>query len=310
MIERFDLKTRFLWLAALSLIFTPYTSAFAQVPTPGGWDFTFDGGFASQTDVDLDGDSDSFGMDRMFYSAAVAYRWNYRNSVGLSVGTGTSDYDFEDSGGEMTAQPWDEIDEFRVSAPMRFALGDTSTIFAIPTLRYNGEDSASSSDSRTWGFLGGVAWRLDEKLTIGPGLGVFSRLEGSTRVFPILLIDWKIAERWSLSTGSGLASSQGPGLALNYQLSDHWTLGLAGRYEEVQFRLGDESAAPGGVGEDMALPMVFTAAWNPNESVRIGLFAGVKLGGELTLFDETGKTIESRGYGAAPVMGATIEFRL
>ena len=300
-------KTR---LAILSLSLALCAPTFAQAPSPGGWSFTFDAGFASQTESDLDKDSGSFEADHTFYSAAVDYRWNYRNSVGLSLGAGTSDYDFRDADGEMTAEPWDEIDEFRVSAPMRLALGDTSTLFAIPTLRYNGEDGASTSDSQTWGLLGGVAWRLSEDLTIGPGLGVFSRLEGSARVFPILLIDWNITERWSLSTGRGLAASQGPGLTLGYRLSEQWRLGLAGRWEEVQFRLGDDSAAPGGVGEDSALPLVFTAAWEPSESVRIGLFAGVEFGGELTLYDSAGRRVESRDYDAVPVMGATIEFKL
>ena len=91
-----------------------------------------------------------------------------------------------------------------------------------------------------------MAWRINEDLTVGPGIGVFDRIEDSTRVFPILLIDWNIRERWNLSTGRGLAASQGPGLTLSYNLSPAWSFGLSGRYEEVQFRLDDEGPAPGG----------------------------------------------------------------
>ena len=297
-------------LAAAGLTLALCAPAFAQAPSPGGWTFTLDGGFAVQPEADLDGDAGAYELHRTFYAASVDYRWNFRNSVGLSVGGGETDFDFRDSDGASVDGPWDEIDELRASVPMRFGLGQTSTLFAIPTLRYNGESDASSSDSQTWGLLGGVAWRLGEDLTIGPGLGAFSRLEGSTRVFPILLIDWDISERWSLSTGRGLAASQGPGLTLGYRLSEQWRLGLAGRYEEIQFRLGNDGAAPGGVGEDRALPLVFTAGWQPNESVRLGVFAGVEFGGELTLYDSAGRITESRDYDTVPVYGATFEFRL
>ena len=282
----------------------------AQAPSTGGWTFTLDGGFAVQPEADLDGDAGAFELHRTFYAASVDYRWNYRNSVGLSLGGGETDFDFRDGDGAGVDGPWDEIDELRVSVPMRFGLGQTTTLFAIPTLRYNGESDAGSSDSQTWGLLGGVAWRLGEDLTIGPGLGAFSRLEGSTRMFPILLIDWNITDRWSLSTGRGLAASQGPGLTLGYRLSEQWRLGLAGRYEEIQFRLDNEGAAPGGVGEDRALPLVFTAGWEPNEFVRLGVFAGVEFGGELTLYDSAGRISERRDYDTVPVYGATFEFRL
>ena len=129
-------------------------------------------------------------------------------------------------------------------------------------------------------------------------------------MFPILLIDWNFGERWNLSTGRGLAASQGPGLTLGYQLSEQWRLGVAGRYEDIQFRLDENGSTPGGVGEDRALPLVFTAAWEPSRAVRIGMFAGVEFGGELTLYDAAGNTLESREYDTVPVYGATIEFRL
>jgi hypothetical protein len=295
-------------LAAAGLLLMAGTPALAQAPSPSGWSFSLEGGFGVQSETDLDGDSGSFDVHRTFVAGNVDYRWNYRNSVGVSVGGGRSEYRFYDPAGTELEEPWTDIDEMRFSVPMRLALGQTSTLFVIPTLRYNGERDASTSDSQTWGLLGGAAWRLSENLTIGPGLGAFSRLEGSTRVFPILLIDWSFGERWNLSTGRGLAASQGPGLTLSYTLSPAWELGLTSRYEEIQFRLDEEGAAPGGVGEDRALPVVFGASWSPNPAVRLGVFAGVELGGELTLYDERGRELESQDYDPSALYGATFEF--
>jgi opacity protein-like surface antigen len=295
-------------LAAASLLLLAGSPALAQAPSPSGWSFSLEGGFGVQSETDLDADAGSFDLHRTFVSGSVDYRWNYRNSVGVSVGGGRSEYRFYDSVGTEMEEPWTDIDEMRLSVPMRLALGKTSTLFVIPTVRYNGEKDASSSDSQTWGLFGGAAWRLNEDLTIGPGLGVFSRFEDSTRVFPILIIDWNITERWNLATGRGLAASQGPGLTLSYALTPSWKLGLSGRYEEIQFRLDDEGAAPGGIGEDRAMPLVFNTNWSPNPAVRLGVFAGVELGGELTLYDDRGKKLESRDYDPSALYGATFEF--
>ena len=87
-----------------------------------------------------------------------------------------------------------------------------------------------------------------------------------------------------------------------------WRLGIAGRYEEVEFRLDDDGPAPGGVGEDRALPLVLTASWEPNTSVRMDVFAGLEFGGQLKLYDNRGKVFESRDYDTVPVFGATASF--
>jgi hypothetical protein len=283
--------------------------ASAQAPVEGGWFFSLDGGFAVQTEVDMEEGDGSFSLDRDFFSLGADYRWNYRNSVGLSVGGGTTEYDFDGFDLGFSGTPWSNIDDWRVSLPARLAWGETSTLFFIPSLRHTAEDGASSSDSRSWGLLAGAAWRRSEDLTIGPGLGVFSRLEDDVRVFPILLIDWNINTRWNLSTGQGLAASQGPGLTLGYQLTPSWRLGLAARFEETQFRLDESGSTPGGVGEDSSLPLIFTAGWSPSPQVRLAAFAGLKLGGELTLYDRDGERLERRGYDAAAIYGITIEFK-
>ena len=128
-----------------------------------------------------------------------------------------------------------------------FGFGETGVLFVAPSIRTCGEDGASSSDSQTYGLLAAAFWQINPDLRLGPGLGVFSRLEDSARVFPILAIDWNFGERWNLSTGRGLAASQGPGLTLSYELTSNWSLALAGRYEEVEFRLDKDGPNPGGI---------------------------------------------------------------
>jgi len=289
-----------------SLYVMPVT---AQQPKNSPWYFTIDVAGAHQSEADLKDNTGGFSEDRWFISAGVDYAFDRRTSFGVSVGGGQSDYDFNDETGFGDGVPWDKIDDARVSLSSRFGFGETGSVFIIPTLRFNGEKDASSSDSRTWGVFAAATWKLSESLTLGPGIGVFSRLENSTKVFPILAIDWDINDRWNLSTGRGLASSQGPGLTLSYALNDDWAFGVTSRYESLEFRLDDDGSAPGGVGRDESIPLVFSARLTPNKHLNLSAFAGIEFAGKLKLKDIMGNTVDESKYDPAALFGIFFEYR-
>jgi len=282
--------------------------ATAQQQQKGPWFFTLDGGGVHQSDADLKDSAGGFSEDRWFVGAGVDYAWDQRTSIGISVGGGQSNYDFNDETDFGGGLPWDKINDTRVTLNGRFGFGETGSVFIIPTLRFNGEKGASGSDS-TWGLFAAMTWRVRENLTIGPGIGIFSRLESGTKFFPVLAIDWNINDRWNLSTGRGMASSQGPGLTLSYKLNEDWAFGVAGRYENKEFRLDDEGPAAGGIGRDQSMPLVFTSVLTPNKNLNLSVFAGLEFGGKLKLRDSMDNPVAESDYDPALLFGATFEFR-
>lgn len=296
--------------AALTLAALLYAMpADAQQQNHGPWYFSIDGVGAHQSEADMKDTGGGFARDAWFARAALDYAWNQQDSVGLSVGGGAYIYDFNDKSGFGGGEPWHKVNDARVSLSGRFGFGETGQLFIVPTVRFNGESGASASDSRTFGIFAAAAWRIRDNLTIGPGFGVFSRLENNTRFFPILAIDWAISERWNLSTGRGLASSQGPGLTLSYKLDDDWSFGLTGRFENVEFRLDDEGQAPGGIGRDHSMPLVFSARLMPNDRLNLNVFTGLAINGELKLKNSDGDTVEETSYDPALLFGAAFEYR-
>jgi hypothetical protein len=281
----------------------------AQQPQRGPWSFTIEGGAAHQSEVDLKDGTGDFSVDRWFLGAGLNYSWDARTSVGASIGGGKSIYDFNELTGFGSGEPWGTIEDSRLSVSARFGVGEKGMALIIPTVRFNGEKGAGNSDSRTFGLFGAVFWRLNQDLSIGPGIGVFSRLEGSTKFFPILAIDWNITDRWNLSTGRGLASSQGPGLTLSYKLNDDWSFGIAGRYEDLEFRLDDEGVAAGGIGRDQSFPLVINAELKPNKKITLSVFAGLEFGGKLKLKNAEDILVEESKYDPAPIFGGTFEIR-
>lgn len=293
-------------MAVFALLFAAPIAAQPEQTSP--FVFSVDGGGLHQTEVDLTDSGGGFAVDRGFVSASLDFGWSLRDSIGVSVGGGKSSYEFNDQSTFGGGKPWGKIEDTRVSLTWRTGLGERGSFFLVPSMHMDGESGAS--DNTTYGLFAAAAWRLDETLTIGPGIGVFTRLEDSTRFFPILAIDWDITQRWNLATGSGLAASRGPGLTLKYQLNDDWDLGIAGRYEDVEFRLDDKGPQPGGIGRDVSLPLVFMATLSPSPKFKFTVFTGVELFGQLKLKDQAGKVVEESDYDPAPLFGATFEVRL
>ena len=275
---------------------------------PGGWASFARGGAVYQFDTDLD-DGGSYSSARFNIQAGSGYSWDPQTNVSFSIGYSYDGYDFSGKSGFGSRSPWEDIHTISFGVPLRFGINEQWTAFMIPTLRSTGESSAQFDETVTGGVLGGVSYRFSDSLTIGPGIGVFSQLEESATIIPILLIDWKITEQWSLDTGRGLGATLGPGLTLNYQPNRMWRFGIGGRYEKLRFRLDKNGATANGVGEDSSFPLFVSTTYNVNPKTNVSLVGGLELGGKMKLEDEDGKEIEDESYDSGLFFGVTFNSR-
>jgi hypothetical protein len=296
------------WIVPVLGIALLPVGALAQGGPSGPVGYQLPLGVAHMSGAGLDGGG-AVSATRWFVEPGARFTGAEWGAIGVALGYGETDYDFADGAAMGGAAPWGTIRDLRLSLPVSIEAGERTEVFLIPSLRLNAESGADLTDGETWGALGGVAWRFGDRLRLGPGLGWFSELEGSGSVFPVLIVDWQIDERWSLTTGEGFGATQGPGLTLNWRAADAWSLGLTARYESVQFRLDDDGPAPGGVGEDESIPVVLGARWQPNPGIRVSLFAGVQTGGTLMLYDSDGDRVARQEYDTAPLAGLTARLR-
>jgi hypothetical protein len=287
-------------LCAVAALATTALPVAAQMPDRP-FVVAVDGLAAAQGKTDLDGGG-SFSATRL-YGRAGGLHFFDGGSAGLFVSMGRIDYDF--SG---TTAPWGEVRDQSLDLTLGFET-DRARIFVAPGLNYNFEDGADRDDAVTYGVFAGFGWKFSDSLTLGPAIGLYSELESDDlNVFPAVLVDWKITDRARLSTGPTIGATQGPGLALDYGVTDNLRIGIAGRYENVRFRLDDDGPAPGGIGQDESFPLVVTLDYAPFPGSRLAAFAGAELGGELRLEDAAGRTVETRDYDPAPIFG--VAFRV
>lgn len=291
-------------IAILAGLLALASTATAQPADRGPLFFAVDGIYSSQSGTSLEGGG-SFSVDRGFLRISGLYRGSAGTTVGLAASRGQLNYAF----GGTAVEPFSSIENTAFSVPIAFQASPTARVFVAPSLRYSVEGGASMGDGRTYGAFGGVAWRVNENLSIGPALGVFTQIGTSDpNIFPAILVDWDITDRWNLSTAQAPGATEGPGLTLTYKATERTSVGVAGRYESYRFRLNDTGPAPGGVGEDKSFPLVATFTYRPFPGSSLSAFVGAEFGGQLTLEDSAGNVVDQRDYDTAPIAGAA--FRL
>ena len=272
------------------------------------WSTFVRGGYVHQFDTDMDNGNGSFTGDRFFIQPGMTYAPDHRSSYSLAFGYGYDGYAFKGYDGFAALRPWDDVHSLRLSAPIRFTRGQNWSFFVVPTLRLTGESGADLNDSLTGGGFAGFSYRFNERLSIGPGIGIITQLEDDVSLFPVLIINWKITDRLSLETGQGLGATLGPGISLNWR-TEQFLFTLGGRYEKLRFRLDDRAETPNGIGQDESFPIFGGITYNFSSAARISLIGGLETAGELQLEDQDGNVLEQQDYESAPFLGLSFYYR-
>ena len=273
-----------------------------------GWSVFTRGGYVHQMDTDID-NGGSFSVDRFFVQGGPTYVSGEGTSISLAVGYGFDGYDFSGHTGFGGLKPWEDIHSLRFSIPFRWEINEQWTGFVSPTLRFTGEKGADFDDAMTGGGFAGFSYRFSDRLTIGPGVGVLTRLEDSTRVIPVLIISWKITDTLSLNTGQGIGATLGPGLTLDWRPSRTWSFSMGGRSESLRFRLDEDGTVSNGIGDDRSFPIFGGIEYSVTPMVRIAVLGGVEVGGELRLEDENGNKIIEENHDPAGFLGIAFSAR-
>lgn len=284
-----------------------HTNSVRQGPNVGG-SVSSRVGFVHQFDTDID-NGGSFSVNRLFVQGGPGYTATGGTNISLALGYGRDDYDFSGDSGLGGRRPWADIHTLRLSIPLRWQVSETCRGFAAPAVHFSGEGGAGLGDSMTGGAFAGLSYRYGDRLRIGLGIGVLTRLEESAGVIPILVINWKISGTLSLNTGRDSGAGPGPGLILDWQPATAWVFSIGGRYESRRFRLADQGSVPHGIGDDRSFPIFGGVEYRLTPKIRIGAVAGVNVAGALRLEDESGNAVIEADYDPAGFLGIAFSGR-
>ena len=261
--------------------------------------------YQGKGDLDGGGDYSAWGA---ILRAGVAGDLGGGNRLGVTLNYDYTDYSFSNPVSFGGVAPWNVVQRYGVALPMTFALRDDWLLGIAPSFDYFLENGAEPGENLVWGAIISATKRFADGNFLGVGVGVFERIE-SMSVFPFPIVDLRLTDRWRLVNPLPAGPTGGAGLELDYRFDSGWNFGLGAAWRTTRFRLSANGPVPNGIGEERGVPVFFRATRTLSERTSLHLYAGVVVGGRLTVEDPSGNELRQVDFDPAPLLGATFMTR-
>ncbi|MFQ5935473.1 MAG: hypothetical protein ACE5LB_03585 [Acidiferrobacterales bacterium] len=245
-----------------------------------------------------------FSVSRLFTEFDVTMPLSRKVIMTLAFGYDIENYNFSDIPGFAGVKPWDDIRRFGFRPQFFFRGKKRWNYIFTPIVQWVGETNADSDESLIYGATFGATYTFSRKLTIGPAVGAFSRLEKTT-IFPFLFINWKINERLTLRNPFRAGPAGTAGLELVYTPNEKWEIAGGGAVRSFRFRLDDEGPVPNGIGESSGLPLFARVTRKFGPQFKLDVYAGAFLEGQLDVENSDGDLLAADTYDPAPLVAVT-----
>lgn len=291
-------------LIAAAFLATP---VFAQGLQPGEVSASGSITGINQFDTDLD-HSGSFHWAGVQIGGNVTRQFTPQVAAGFSLRYDYQDWNWDKSAAFADRAPWSRLNAPLVGLNLSYAIAPDWRLGFSPSVEWSGESGAKASDSLNYGALLTATRTVSPDLVLGFGLGVFRQID-ENKVFPFVLVNWKISDRLRLGNPLQAGPAGGAGLELAYALSERWEVGGGGSYRSYRFRLKDDGPVPGGIGENRFIPLFARLSYSIDKSTRADLYAAGFVNGKLTVDNAGGRDVYSDEYNSAPAIGLTVSHR-
>ena len=262
----------------------------------------------AQLDTDLDGGG-GFHWGGVIVSGSVSRQFTPQWSVGVSARYDYEDWKFDEALAAFPAgAPWGKLNRPGVGLNLTYAASPELLFGFAPTLEWGFESGANTGDAINAGAIMTATRIFGPNRVLGLGVGVIRQID-ETKVFPFLVVNWQLTERLRLTNPLPAGPAGGAGLELAYALDDQWELAGGGAYRSYRVRLKDDGPYPDGIGESTSIPLFARVGRKFGAASRFDFYAGVAVGGRLTLMDRDGNEIARDDYKTAPAIGLTLSSR-
>lgn len=261
----------------------------------------------AQLDAGLDRGGDFHGTG-VIAGASVLRQFTPSFAAGINVRYDHESWSFASPAAFGGTAPWRNVHRPGLGLTLSWEGGSGWRAVAMPSVQWAYESGASTGDAVNWGAVLAVSKTYAKDLTLGLGAGVFREID-ENRVFPIVLVDWRLSDRWRLANPFTAGPAGGAGLELIHTPGDRWEFAGGGTWRSYRFRLDRDGPTPGGIGEKRQVPVYVRASYKAGPASRLDLVAGVALAGRLVVNDRDDRELVSEDFDPAPILGVTFQTR-
>ena len=258
----------------------------------------------STFDSDLDNNGGSFRWSGIIASGALTRQVNPEWTVGLNLGYQYERWSFSSPSAFGSEAPWSTINRPSVGIDLRYQAQPDLGLFLSPQFEWDLETGATRS-GQNFGAVLGATKVFSRDFVLGLGAAIFHQID-QTRVFPVVVVNWQIDDKWKLTNPFRAGPAGGGGLELVYAIDDNWELAGGGTYRDYRFRLKSSGPNANGIGQNEGIPLFARLTRKLGPSGRLDLYAGATVAGTLKLRDPGGNVLVSSDYNAAPFLALTL----
>lgn len=245
-----------------------------------------------------------FSMSGAIVRGGTSYDVGGGSRAGVTLNYDYYDFSFSNAAAFGATAPWGTVQRYGLTVPLSFAVGDGWSVGFAPSADWFKENGANTGDSLVWGATLSGAKRFEDGNRLGLGAGVFSQIE-KTRVFPFVIVDWRLNARWRLVNPLPSGPTGPAGLELDYRFDGGWTAGVGASYRVLRFRLSDTGPVSNGVGQESGVPVFLRVTRNFTEQMALHFYGGVVAGGKLRVENSSGDKLRTEDFDPAPLFGLT-----
>jgi hypothetical protein len=256
-----------------------------------------------QGNADLDRGGD-FSVGGVVMRGGVSYDFGGGNRAGVTLNYDYFDYAFSTPESLGIRPPWDIVERYGVTIPLSLDVGDGWSLGAAPSVDWFMENGADSGDALSWGATVSGIKRFKDGNRLGLGVGAFDGIEETT-VFPYLIVDWRLSDRWRVVNPLPSGPTGPAGLELDYQFDGGWTAGVGAAWRVLRFRLSDTGPTPSGIGQERGVPVFLRVSRSFTDRLALHLYGGVVAAGQLRQENASGGLLREEDFDPAPLFGAT-----
>lgn len=282
-------------------------SCAAASPERDGWEYALSVAAVRLPAVDLDAGGETELTSRHFRAGADRAVHD-STSVGVRFYYDVSDRRFAGPGRFAALEPWEQTSRVGVAGFVRQRAFNGLSLGIRPFVNWSYEAGAFSEDAISYGAAVAVLTGFSRDKRFGAGARIVRDIDGSEKVTPIVIINWQVAEDWTLSNPREANFTAPAGLEIGYRASKQWRFALAGIYATEEFRLDDHGLAPGGTGESSGI-LTYLRASRHWSWLTLNGYLGAMFNGNLEVNDADGDRLAASHYDTAPFAAVSVEGR-
>ena len=294
-------------IAAPTIAFVPVDTR-AQTMKPGDVSAAASITGVNTFDTDLDRGGD-FRWATAIASGSLTHQFTPQLTASVRVRYDYEHWNFGNPVAFGGVAPWTNLNAPSMAIDLSYVLANDISIGVTPVIGWGFESGANTGDALIYGAIVSATRVFAPSFVLGVGAGIVRQID-ETKVFPFLIIHWRIDDHWRLANPFPAGPAGGAGIELVYTVDDAWEIAFGGAYRSYRFRLADSGPAPNGVGENRFVPIFARVTRSFGSQTHVDLYAGISVGGRLSVDDATGAGVARDDYKTAPAIGITLAHRL